>query len=150
MVEVESLFMLKMVSMRKRRIDLESYDISCILVEIAPEMGKPFLVGSMYRPPDAKIEWNDRFEKFIDQIINTGKEIVLLGDINTNLMHVHENTRWSNFITSLGLSQLITAPTRVTENSSTLIDHIYTNYDDNVSQVCVKPLGISDHFGIFL
>ncbi len=101
-------------------------------------------------PPDSKIEWNDRFEKFMDQVINTGKEIILLGDINKNLIQIEENVGWSNFINSLGLSQLITEATRVTETSATLIDHIYTNYEDNMSQVCVKSLGISDHFGIFL
>ncbi|MES9881480.1 MAG: reverse transcriptase family protein, partial [Sedimenticola sp.] len=133
----------------KRRDDLESHNISCIWLEISPVIGKSFLVGCMYRPPDSKIEWNDRFENFIDQVLNTGKEMILLGDLNKNLTNSHECAEWPNFITSLGLSQLITEPTRITANSATLIDHIYTNNEDNISHVCVKQLCISDHFGIF-
>ncbi len=52
----------------KRRNDLETHEISCIWIEITPENGKSFLIGNMYRPPDSKIEWNDRFEKFIDTV----------------------------------------------------------------------------------
>ncbi len=133
----------------KRRDDLETQYISCLWLEITPQKGKSFLVGTMYRPPDSKIEWTERFEKFIDQAINTGKEIIILGDINKNVIHDQVNCEWINFITSLGLSQLIKEPTRITDNTSTLIDHIYTNYEANISQVHVKQLHISDHYGIF-
>ena len=36
----------------------------------------------MYRPPDSKIEYNDRFEDFIDIVLNEEKEFILLGDFN--------------------------------------------------------------------
>ena len=42
--------------------------------------------------------------------------------------------------------QLIDKPTRVTQNSSTLLDHIYTNKKDKISQSGVIETGISDHF----
>ena len=48
----------------KRREDLETNDISCLWLEIIPVKGKSFLVGNMYRPPDSKVEYNDRFEEF--------------------------------------------------------------------------------------
>ena len=37
-----------------------------------------------------------------------------------------------------GLSQLIDCPTRITSNTSTLIDHILTNTQENISQSCVS------------
>ena len=49
---------------------------------------------------------------------------------------------------SLGLSQLVTQPTRVTTNTSTLIDHIYSSHEDNLSKVSVCKIGISDHFAV--
>ena len=36
-------------------------------------------VGNIYRPPDSKIEYNDRFEEFIDFVSNQNKELILLG-----------------------------------------------------------------------
>ena len=56
---------------------------------------------------------------------------------------------WGNFTTSLGLTQLISEPTRVTNDSKTLIDHIYTNNENNIQSVNVEKMCISDHYGIF-
>ena len=41
---------------------------------------------------------------------------------------------------------MIKTPTRVTNNSSTLIDHIYVNETRKISQSGVLESGISDHF----
>ena len=49
-------------------------------------------------------------------------------------------------INTQGFTQLINTPTRVTANTSSLIDHIYTNNRDKVSQAGVIETGISDHF----
>ena len=133
----------------ERREDLETNDISCLWLEISPDKGKSFLVGNMYRPPDSKIEYNDRFEDFIDTVLNEGKEFILLGDINKNLLNNDIKREWGNFIASLGLTQLVSEPTRVTNDSSTLIDHIYTNNEENIRNVNVEKLSISDHYGIF-
>ena len=41
----------------------------------------------MYRPPDSKVEFNDRFEDFIDVVSKEDKEFLLLGDFNKNLLN---------------------------------------------------------------
>ena len=47
----------------KRRADLFTNDfVQYVWIEITPEWGKSFLVGNMYRPPNSKVEFNDRFE----------------------------------------------------------------------------------------
>ena len=94
-------------------------------------------MGNMYRPPNSKVEFNDRFEKHIDHVMREEKEIILMGDFNKNLINEEIEIEWSNFTTSLGLSQLISVPTRVTETSSTLIDHIYKNCEEHISRVHV-------------
>ena len=48
-----------------------------------------------------------------------------------------------------GLSQLIDCPTRITSNTSTLIDHILTNTQENISQSGVIDTAISDHSLIY-
>ena len=54
--------------MSKRRDDLETNDIACLWLEITPEKGKSFLVGNLYRNPSEKIEWNERFEQFLEHV----------------------------------------------------------------------------------
>lgn len=48
----------------KRREDLETNDISCLWLEITPNKGKSFLVGSLYRNPSERVEWVERFKHF--------------------------------------------------------------------------------------
>ncbi len=43
-------------------------------------------------------------------------------------------------------SQLINEPTRVTNKSRTLIDHIFTTTPDKVRSTKVPKIGISDHY----
>ena len=105
--------------------DLETNEISCLGLEIIPDKGKSFLLGNLYRPPDSKIEYNDRFEEFIVTVLNEEKEFILLGDFNKKLLNADTDREWGNFTTSLGLSQLISEYTRVTSNTQTLIDHNY-------------------------
>ena len=47
---------------------------------------------------------------------------------------------------SLGLMPIITKPTRITDHTATLIDHIYTNTLEKLikSRLCLAD--ISDHF----
>ena len=48
-----------------------------------------------------------------------------------------------------GLSQLTDCLTRITSNTSTLIDHILTNTQENISQSGVINTAISDHSLIY-
>ena len=77
-----------------------------------------------------------------------------MGDYNINLMNVDSHSLTADFndtMYSSGLVPLITRPTRVTENSATLIDNIFTNkvvsYDESVYGILVTD--ISDHYPIF-
>ena len=74
----------------------------------------------------------------------------ILGDLNINLINNQKHTpngvkHYQEFCSLHGLKQLITSPTRVTENSSSLLDHILTNFTDRVSQSGVVDTGLSDH-----
>ena len=57
--------------------------------------------------------------------------------------------RYKEFCSMYGLSQLIDCPTRITSNTSTLIDHILTNTQENISQSGVIDTAISDHSLIY-
>ena len=55
----------------------------------------------------------------------------------------------NEFCSIYGFKQLINCPTRITCNTSTLIDHILTNAQDNISQSGVINTAISDHNMIY-
>ena len=57
--------------------------------------------------------------------------------------------KWKEFITTFGLKQLIKQPTRITTNSSSLIDHVLTNTKDKISNSGILDIGLSDHQLIF-
>ena len=91
----------------------------------------------------------DRFENFMDTVLKERKETILLGDFNKDLLRVDTNREWLIFTESLGLTQLVIEPTRVTDNSKTLLDHIYTNEEEHTSNIRVSRIHISDHYAIF-
>ena len=135
--------------MAKRRADLEVNNVECLWIEISPRKGKSSLVGYLYRNPAERAEWADRFDTLIDRVLMDKKEIIMLGDFNKDLLHGSQHREWLNNMTSLGFTQLIHEPTRVTNATSTLIDHIYTSNEENISEAHVAQLGVSDHYAIF-
>ena len=61
----------------------------------------------------------------------------------------HLFKKYNEFLSSFGLKQLITSPTRITCNTTSLIDHILTNTENKISQSGVIDTGLSDHQLIF-
>ena len=82
-------------------------------------------------------------------------ELVLLGDYNVNFLCSEINNdkakkRKLLQVTNIyHLDQLISAPTRITERSSTLIDLLFTNTFHRVIDRGVTPSPLSDHCLIF-
>ena len=74
-------------------------------------------------------------------------EVIIMGDFNLDL-RMNTNRKWLNLIELFDLSQLISQPTRVTETSSTIIDHVYTSHPENISESFVSHYSISDHFPV--
>ena len=132
-----------------RRTDLEHENLECIWTEIKPVKSKSFLVGNIYRPPNSSIQWNANFEDCMENVLREDKEIYLMGDINRDLLNNQIKTAWTDYMEPFGLTQLVSEATRVTSDSRTLIDHIYSNCPENVTSLDVPKIGLSDHFPIF-
>ena len=84
----------------------------------------------------------------LEIVISHNKPYVILGDFNIDLLQ--PKPKWTNLFKAYGLDQLINVPTRVTNSSKTLIDHIYVDLFTVVKEVSVIPIGISDHFPVCL
>ena len=131
----------------RRRLDLETEAIECIWVEINDSKTKPLLVGYVYRNPASSQGWPDDFISMMDKVTECNANNLLLGDFNIDLFK--QPPAWNNTTALFGLEQLVEEATRVTKSSATLIDHIYTNNKQQVSNVKVVESGISDHSVIF-
>ena len=84
---------------------------------------------NIYRSPN---NLNDMFNTKMEIVLDNAKCKIcyVLGDANYNLINLekHDETRnYYNNLTSSSFKPLITKPTRITDNSNTLIDHIWTN-----------------------
>ena len=127
-----------------------SPDIENVFLDILLPKSKPILVGILYRPPTAS-GFLDKLTLAISRAVDfDSQEVYILGDLNINLNHKSSDTsngirRYKEFCSHHGLKQIIQSPTRVTDKSSSLLDHILTNSYRRISQHGVFDLGLSDH-----
>ena len=132
----------------KVRHDLSPPDIESIWIEIRThdKSSDSLLLGFIYRHPKSNSLWFDNFSAMMDTFWLLNKEMLFLGDMNIDLIQSH--SKWHNIINSYNLRQCVTVPTRVTSKTCTLIDHIYSSNVSSITEICVPPIGISDHNAI--
>ena len=131
----------------KRMHEYEISKIETIWAEIELPNAKPFLVCSVYRPPNVQSDWIDLFEEELCIAQATGLEFILMGDFNIDL-NTCTNNKFINMLQVFDLTQFVREPTRVTQTSSTLIDHVYSSHPENILACFVSDISISDHFPV--
>lgn len=109
------------------------------------------VVVSIYRSPDGNIT---NFITHLDQILNLitkeNKSVILAGDFNIDTLKQSTNNALLNdLIASYNGVASITSPTRITANSRTCIDNIYTNISQEFETAIISS-GLSDHEGQLL
>jgi hypothetical protein len=129
------------INLIRRRQDLEPKTVECMWLEA--KLNKPVLICILYRNPSSTYDWCDRFVEMMDKANTSNKSIIILGDFNIDMLK--SQLSWQSTINVVGLKQLIKQPTRVTPTSATLLDHIYCNNPQNVSNIQVIQSGMSDH-----
>lgn len=115
---------------------------------------KSFLLAQIYRPPrndHTSQLWLDYMEHTLQNVYAENKSLVIMGDFNIDLLKPSPlGKKWGDIYDNLGVSQLISKPTRVTATTQTLIDHIYVSEDITVMHCDVVDYGISDHYPVFV
>ena len=142
------------ISNFKHRFDLSFSDNynNCLTIE-ANISNTKFLITGVYRSPsDNNTTFQSAFDNIVTQINNQHCNSILAGDFNYNLFNVnhHSDTeQYYNNLISFGYHPQITKATRITDNSCTLIDHIWTNYntdaEENSSSTYIIISDITDH-----
>jgi len=125
-----------------------------LFVTLPQEKGPDLLVGAIYRPPGLSlIDFNDNFAQLMSALDGNRRNIILLGDYNIDMLKINTHRPTMDFLNSLFsyfITPIINCPTRVTEDTMTLIDNVLTNMYDMVHEPTVLLSDISDHFPILL
>lgn len=105
--------------------DIESLHVSCKLRNC-----KKVNLSVIYRPPSGNLQAAlDIINDSLDEIRRSASgDTILLGDFNVDLFQLNAHTRKLKHLAETNnLIQVITSPTRITNTTETLIDHLYTN-----------------------
>ena len=111
------------------------------------------IVGCIYKHPTANLsDFTLELEAIIKNISEKNQHIYIMGDINIDFLKNNDHPKTEEYLDMLysnNLVPLITKPTRITNHTATLIDHIYTNapIHDTVSGIALVDL--SDHLPVF-
>ena len=132
----------------KRRYDLENH-LESLWIEICLKNSKSILIGCYQRPPKGskylKNNFSEVFEEQLTVVVETYKEIFVLGDFNIDYNKT-DNRDFKSLLNIFGLKEVITEPTRTMETSSTLIDLTITNRPHNITNKDVFANSIGDHY----
>lgn len=132
-------------------IYLYQQDIENVWVKIQLPKQSDILINCIYRPPDATAEYFNVFVNNITSAEILNLPIIILGDFNIDYSDPDSNlgNRLQIFEDIYQFKQLITNPTRETINSSTIIDHIFTNTIHKHSASGIVKTTLSDHYMIY-
>ena len=120
----------------KRRTDLDIFNDYCesIFIEIDRElvnMSRNVVIGVIYRVPNTDIASFIKSISYVLDIVKKEKKVCyLLGDYNLDLLKSDSHAmtgEYLDLLSSHSFLPMINRPTRVTANTATIIDNIFTN-----------------------
>lgn len=114
-----------------------------VWVTVQSNMLPSFIIGTVYRHPHATSESFEYIEKVFREMSLKKKPLFILGDLNDDL--TKSNAKLAKVIKKSKLEQIIDKPTRITENTSSLLDLIITNRPDLILHSDVTPCHVADH-----
>lgn len=134
----------------KELTEISSSGFHQLWMQVQHKNLKSILLCTAYRPPDCPVAcFNNDFSEKYSAALTRGKDVFVVGDLNCDMLkNSQETSALKDLCSSLNLTQLITSPTRVTKQSSTLLDVILASNTNIVSESEVIENHISDHYVI--
>ena len=133
-------------------LNVKSDVLKSLFVELMIPNGNNILIGVIYRPPRSNV---DAFltirQNLVQNPILTNKDVFLMGDFNIDLIKYISQNASQEFVETLlsaSFLPLISKPTRVANQSATLIDNIFCNILP-LPESGIVLSDISDHYPIF-
>ena len=131
-------------------LSIDSNDFETVWVEIENKHGKNYLFCCVYRHPSSNL---DQFSNYLQEILSNkavvDKQLFILGDFNSDLLSYNTHAPTANFVNLLFSKQLlpyIVHPSRVSRNSATLKDNIFSNVCDQETVSGNILMQITEHF----
>lgn len=130
-------------------------------IKVKTSKNKFIIIGNIYRPNSAPIasttKFNDELEIILNKIrtdnsLRNNSDIILLGDYNIDLIKYNthsESSRYLEILLSHGQLPVISKPTRICQNTASLIDHISIKDHSSFLDSGVLLTAISDHCPTF-
>ena len=139
-------------SNKRDDLNCQCEEFETIWIEIDVKNDKNLLFCCVYRHPNSTIDkLTSHFVNILSKTMN--KQVFIMGDFNINLLNYDSHAPTSDFINNFFNNHFLPSinhPTRISDNSSTIIDNIFTNMIDS-QIICGNILTqISDHFPQFL
>ena len=99
--------------------------------------------------PQITADLND----ILERVKHENKTVIITGDLNIDLLKHSQHNQTNQFIDMLianNLTPRITMPTRITNSSATLIDHMFSNIDSDKAIAGTLKTDITDHYCNFI
>jgi hypothetical protein len=133
-------------------INCEQVESCWIEIDAGPNK-KRYIIGCIYRHPHSKIAaFTEKLDELLGQFNQNKYQVFILGDMNIDFIKFNDNQqteRHLNMLYANNFLPIITKPTRITDYTKTLIDHIYTNAPIDQILSGIGLMDISDHLPIF-
>ena len=108
------------------RDDLNLLGIETIWIEVILSNRKNLMIGFVYRPPSSLISWYEQFDHQVNQVgTSINCDAIIMGDFNVDANQFDKYACLDSLMTSYGYKQVISMPTRVTDDTASIIDHVY-------------------------
>ena len=104
-------------------------ELESLIIEIRLPFIKPIILMTLYGP-EGPVKVYNNIHNLISNILFEDKEFIMMGDVNANFLSKpldNDAKHMKNIYGSNNLTQLITEPTRTTDNTKTVIDHVVKN-----------------------
>ena len=134
----------------KRKAEITTRFAESVWIEVTTQNKKNILIGSIYSSPIGRntTEFIEDLNKILETINTKKQDAIILGDLNIDMFTLKEENLYYTALLSNYFHSLIRFPTRTTNTSETLIDHIISNIE------CLKEPAlagiiinnISDHY----
>jgi len=106
----------------------DQYKIENLWLEVTKNT-KTYIIGGIYRHPGQDIKYlEENLDSICSKIHQRRLPCIIVGDINIDLLKYSDHASTRSYIDNLISNSFIPAiimPTRITDRSATLIDHIY-------------------------
>ncbi len=130
-------------------MDLERDGVEAVWVELRTKVGT-ILIEVIYCPPNTSAQTTKVLCEMFETVAQEGKEMVIMGDFNMNMLSPNAGSRQlQSTAFECNLRRLISEPTRVTNNSRTVIGLLFTSHPESFERAGCADVLDSDHAMIY-